>query len=475
MKRKFLSIVCGLLCFSCLASCGEKPAAKQVSINVDDYYTDEKIIKLADLPPNPTDSDAVKLYKDMGFNTFILTEDSVKMVDGGKVSAEYLNVIKSLKDEGFNVWVRNMYNDPDYFDCDTDKSGSNYGTPYTMEKRKITNEFTDATGFYFADEAYMKTLEDLPETEYDEKQFSAFDQFGKIIDWKNKYYPDAFAHFNHVPSSSIDHYRGYSYGEFIQNFVDNVVSKFESGGRSICLDHYPFHEGTTRIDDGYILDLLTCANICRDYNKTAPESKKAIFGLCLQTFQDVKLKLRDIKSDNDISMQMYTGMALGTRLYEYFCYRSLDGIGLYGILDSSGNKRIYDYVKTATDRTTPYEKLVNSFEWLGATAYSGKESEIKSTFDEISELVLKDTGVLKNATCRYDTLVGCFTKGEQPGYMVVNFTSPELNQNDIVTLEFENCTDVLIFTENGAKQQNLVDGKIRLNIPAGQAAFLIPA
>ena len=39
---------------------------------------DNQFIKLADLPPDPMDTDALLHYKDVGFNVCLLTEDDVK-------------------------------------------------------------------------------------------------------------------------------------------------------------------------------------------------------------------------------------------------------------------------------------------------------------------------------------------------------------------------------------------------------------
>ena len=159
---------------------------------------ENKFIRLADLPPNPMDKAALKQYQEMGFYICLLTEDDVFLVKDETVSPEYKQAIQNISDMGMQVWIRNMFNDPDYFDSDGKTDGSNYGWTYEMEPRHITNEFSAfpaVTGFYMADEAYMYQLPEIPPLDWmrkDSYKFASFDQLTKLVDWKNKYYPDAF-------------------------------------------------------------------------------------------------------------------------------------------------------------------------------------------------------------------------------------------------------------------------------------------
>ena len=121
----------------------------------------KKFLKFADLPPNPMDDRDLGTYKELGFDVCLLTEDDVKLVKNGLLNEDYKQAIRNIGKNGLNVWIRNMYNDEDYFQCDIDKSGSNYGTSYEMAPRNITTEFEEfsgITGFYMADEAYMYTM-----------------------------------------------------------------------------------------------------------------------------------------------------------------------------------------------------------------------------------------------------------------------------------------------------------------------------
>ena len=66
----------------------------------------------------------------------------------------------------------------------------------------------------------------------------------------------------------------------------------------------------------------------------------------------------------EVTFQMYTGMALGARLFEYFCYRSYQH-EFFGILDPEGNDRIYEAVKTASDRAAKMEPVLSQYDGIG--------------------------------------------------------------------------------------------------------------
>ncbi len=479
MKKLLCGVLALIMLMSLLTACAGDGTSTLQTLDPTQYECDGKIITIADMPPDPFNDEALQLYKQLGLSHWILTEDHVTMVDNGTLSDTYKQAIDILTAEGFEVWIRNMQNDPDYFTLDTEKVGSNYGYPYTLSPRDITDEFSaysSVTGFYMMDEPFQITKTDDPSTEDNESLHPAFDQLDALIEWKNTYYPDAFWHINHVGSSSWDHYpSGTTYADFIDAYVENVLKKLEGGGRSICMDNYPLPDGGGTIKEGFLYDVLVLAHATRNYNATADENNQAVMGICLQTMQDTNLGLRDITSANDVTFQMYTAMAAGAQLFEYFCYRSMEGLGLSGIIDMSGQKRIYDYVLEANERALPFERLVCGFDWQGMTVSHGTQSGPESIFEIVADLTSDDCGVLTGVTSRYDAIVGCFDKDGQDGYMVVNYTAPDLDQTNMVTLTFDGCTQVLVYTEDGTQQLNLVDdGSVRITLGSGQAAFVIP-
>lgn len=479
MKKTVSILLIAVLVMGLFAACETEPAKK--TLNPEDYETDQKLITIADMPPSPFIAEDVQLYKDLGFTHWILTEDHTPMVYEGTLHSDYKKAIEILTQEGFEVWIRNMQNDPSYFQITETKKGSNYGYQYTLEPRDITDDFAafpGVTGFYMMDEPFQVTKADDPGTADREDLHPAFDQLDAMIEWKNTYYPDAFWHINHIGSGSWDHWpAGNTYVDFIDAYVENVIKKLEgTGGKSICMDNYPLPDGGGVIKENFLYDVLVLAHATKNYNDSVPEDQEAIMGICLQTFRDVSLKLRDITSPEDVTMQMYTGMAAGAELFEYFCYRSIDSIGLFGIIDMTGQPRIYDHIKEANERALPFQRVVLAFDWYGMAVNHGSQSGPEDIFEIVKEMVTDETGALTKIESRYDTIVGCFKQGQQDGYMVVNYTAPDLKQTNMVTLTFPGCTTALVYTEEGTRQVDLVDGGVlRVTLDCGQAAFIIPA
>lgn len=461
-----------------MCACGGQPSSKtrEVSLDPTDFKSGEKLITFADLTPNPTLDDEVEEYRDLGLNTFLMTEDYVNFAKDGKLNPEYLNVCRKVGEKGLDVWIRNYYNDEDYFQNDAAKQGSNYGAPYSLSARDVTTDFQGVDcikGFYMADEPYMTTLESNP-------LYAAMDRYEKLVDWKNTYYPNSFWHLNHVPSSSFDHFVGHTYEEFLQYYVDHILKKLTSGPRDLSIDRYPLNS-EEQLDPGYLSDLLVAANVNKRYNDGAGEGAKSKLSVCLQTFMNTHptAHLIDITAPEEVTFQIYTAFAVGAQVLEYFCYRSLNDLGMYGIVDDDGAKRIYDHIKEANDRSLWMADALLGFDWQGLTISPASKEEMRQNESSFSScenyLISPDKkGVLNNVNSRLDTIIGCFKKAEQDGYMVVNYTHPLLEQSDIVTLDFSGCQKAIVYQGNEAKVVDLLDGKLRLSLNQGDGAFVIP-
>lgn len=421
----------------------------------------KRFLKFADLPPNPIDERDLELYKELGFDVCLLTEDDVKLVKDGSVSDEYKQAIDSIGKMGMDVWIRNMFNDEDYFQCDSDKEGSNYGTPYEMEARNITTEFkefSNVTGFYMADEPYMYTLpEELPISWMNKEayKFASFDKLVKLVEWKNKYYPNAFWHMNHVPSQSWDHYlpqngKIYSYEEFLTAYTEKILRELKGCKRSLCIDNYPFI-GRDYMEKDYLYDLLTASKVAKKYNSQVSEEDMATLGICIQTFHAQAMpkddpRNRDIISTEEITLQLYTGMAVGARMFEFFCYHSYEE--MQGMMDSDGNKRIHDLVKEANDRIAVIEEEIYDYRHVGSFAVPGsKIAENVAGFIMAKDLFYQDSSIRVEAEC--DTVVGCFEKDAEKGYLFVNYTDPIRNHTSRVQVYCMNGKEMTVTLQPG--------------------------
>lgn len=447
-------------------------------------------IKFADLPPNPLDKEDLMTYKELGMNTCLLTEDDVKLVADGKINEEYLQAIRNIEDAGMDVWIRNMYNDCDYFQCDEHKVCTNYGDVYEMEPRNITTEFQQfsrVTGFYMADEAYMETLPEVPQVGWmqqmpkmaDSYKFASFDKLVKLVDWKNKYYPEAFFHMNHVPGQSWDHYLPkdgviYDYEDFLTNYCNVILKRLKGCERSLCLDNYPFI-GEDYMEKDYLQDIFIASKVLKKYNSEVPEEDKARLGICIQTFKAKAMfddRMRDIVSPEEVTLQMYCGMALGVTMFEYFCYHSYLDI-MIAIISPEGEKRIHHHVKEGNERAVQFENILCEFEHLGAFVVCGEKcTENTPAFILLKNLVMHDESV--QVTSSHDALVGCFEKEGQKGYMVVNYTDPMRQHQNDVTMKFDGATSACVYQNGEVKTVALNQNVLSLTLKHGDAAFVIP-
>ena len=439
------------------------------------YFMHKKdFIVFADLPPSPFDDALIKDYLGLGFNVILLTEDNVEMIKDNHLSSQYIAAIENLSKFGVDIWIRNMYNDADYFDnSHPEKIRSNYGTPYSLSERHLTDEFKQfdaVTGFYMADEPYCHQLDDQP-------AYASFDHLVKLTDFKNKYYKDYFFHMNMVPSSSWDHYHQkgnhiLDYKDFIDEYINNIVKKVEAGNKSICLDNYPFL-GEKYIEPSYLNDLLTAANATRDYNSSVNDDNKATFGICVQTFDchsPLGDRHRDILLPSEISFQVLTGLCLNARLFEYFAFRSLSDGSILGILDPHHKKRIYNIVKSGNDYSFGFFEVIKNYEWLGADFYYGHTKEFSNPVHTFKDLFYKDHTSIKNIECEYDILLGCFQNHDSYGFLILNYTDPQKEHSNQIEVEFKDVSEMSIY--HGNKRTTIESNRLIDTLNPGEGVFV---
>ena len=442
-----------------------------------EYYT------FADLPPRGWE-EFVQHYLDLGLSTYQLTTDCFQFITNGALDSTYTGAIDLVDRLGGDTLIRNMgLNDVtatvDYFDS--------HGAD-------LVNGWGDKiSGFYMADE-------------YTSEQYN---QLGDLITWKNTYANDSLWHMNMVGSLSYDHWdSGYTgswldsisgsrkeqyqktYGTHVDDYINNVVKKLSGGTASVCLDSYPFREiGAGEIYDYYLYDLLTVANKTKAYNdsRSATGTAEARFGICLQTYQFIQpsgdnVLGRDIASAAEVSMQIYTGLAMGADLFEYFAYCSSANTNTNGIVNqgtwdkTSSGDRLYDYVKTANDNALPFAKITMAYNWLGTFVSAGTTAhENSSAFNHINGLVTSDKGAMTSVSSTYDAIIGRYEGSEGDGFMVVNYTDPTKAHTNTVNMNFNGYNYAIVYTAGGEAQLvALNSGALSLSLAAGEAAFVIP-
>ena len=392
------------------------------------------------------------------------------------VENDYLSALNNLNNAGLDIWIRNYTNKTGYFGTDM--------TSVLLLYRDLID------GFYMVDEAFETN--ELLVAAGQENVTTDFQSLSQdTVGWFNTNFAGKYFHSNHVPISSYDHYSdgngnalSQQNADYYRNFLTiykNLFNKqLDASGSTIGFDNYPFNRAQTSfnsgIADNYLLNGLIAAQVAGEYD----------FSLCIQTFEasgktwygtDTS---RDITDAAEVSMQLYTGMALGADVFEYFAYGSNDLFK--GILNQDGTKRLYDIVKEG-NQALCFSDVINTFSWNGIVTSAGSSNSANgNAFSSVAAMVLTNisNGVLDSYSSTDDAVIGCFTKGELNGYMVVNFNDPKaVTGTNTVSLTFADCTRARIYTEaDGVLTSTLIDltdGSCSVELAPGSACFVIPA
>ena len=412
------------------------------------------------------------------------------------IKNDYLASIQNLDKAGLNIWIRNYSNTKDYFTEDFTKQ-------LALHKEKID-------GFYIVDEPFMtQDLYDYSKENYSANEVTeSFDNISStLVPWFNSNYANTYFHINHVPMSSYNHYgtvgdteaSDSNYLNFFNTYASDILGSVSTSNekKTIGFDYYPFGYTTvekvlwwettdlveTGIAPNYLLNMLIPAKAAKDNDAT--------FSICIQTFDRIhENKKREITTAAEVSFQLYSAMACGADMFEFFTYNSLidsaNNTTYNGIIDLDGNKtELYDGVKTANTNAFSFADVVNAFDWQGVQVSSGSTSKnatgITTAKNSSLGLLLDDSsnGALSSVTSDDDALVGYYTKGSQAGYMVANYNDPKLVTTDnTVTLTFDGCTKARVYTaKDGELTSEVVDltnGTYTCEVAPGEGCFIIP-
>lgn len=493
MNKKHISVALSALMLFGGAACGG--TGKAIAVDPESLLSEERFVVFADLPCTGLTEEGLKDYMACGFNVYALTEeDGGRITDGtqndGGLTSSYASALEKLNEAGLDVFIRNHRNDPDYFvntGEDWDKERTIYGEEYTLPYRNLTSaafeEYDNFAGIMAADEPAFYTM--MQGTHY----YHALSEYEKMVEWQNTYFEDKYFHMNlfpRYPESSTVWYtnpenplEGVTYEEYVDYYVENFAKKLK-GRKSICLDNYPFRADAAGIGPSYYENLLLFANKTKECNDSMPEGyARADFGICIQSFYDATN--RDILCAGDISFQLCVGMALGARTFQYYLYSTI-GSGedaQVGIMDKSGNKRIYDFVREANAAYLPFERVLTSFEWQGAATFLAEREADRENAEAFADmagtLTASQMGKLKGVRSSRDCIVGYYEKEGLSGYMVTNCSLPSEGRRNIVLLDLPGCEKAIVYTKNGEYETvDAAGGSVRLVLEAGGGAFVVP-
>lgn len=418
------------------------------------YAADAGVWSFADITAQPTAA-GLAAYKAAGFTAVYVGEDYTSMRDAdGNVTDAYLQQAL-LAAQDFDILYRN-------FNTASPAAAATYWDGITTQ----LNVSDRILGFY----------------QYDEPTLAGIGDLLPLVNWQNTNAADTLFHGNLFPSYAPKASIGDSYAAYVQTYVDTILAKV-NGPKTLCVDNYPLIQKTgltgkktSSLRSGYLENLLTVANIARDYNSATGITSPITTAFCIQAFSGGDA--RAISTKADIGFQVNTALALGARGMEYFAYNSTDddgaGNAVNGMLDASGNATpAYEAMAAVNSELQRWDHVIAAFDWQGAALVSGSVSHDRG-FSAGSAATLDSlTGAAVAATA--DTVVGQFADAAgRLGYMAVNFTEPSAGTVDAVTVTLSGYQRALVYQNGTGQLTPLTEGVLTLELAAGEAAFVIP-
>lgn len=460
--KKVSAVILSVGMVASAAGCREAQTNNNKEVIIPEYADDRYIQLFADCPPDAGNEELVKEYFDAGFTGFILTEDNADLTDENEMITEAYKKELELVSKYGDVYIRNHYNYPYNWNNEEAAEVEAYGgIKVVIPKRNITTEFDNIgkiKGFY----------------QCDEPSYEKIDTLLPLVEWQNRYAKDKLFHVNLFPGYASSHFSGHTLEEYIQHYVDTVLSKVESP-KTLGLDNYPLCSGNSKgnyIRPTYLSDLLAVSTIAKAYNDSSDKTSDITVGFCIQSFIDNGI--RDIECREDISFQTNTCLALGAKFFEYFTYRTVEN--MIGLVQNGEKREVYNYVKEVNEELKKWDHVIMSFDWLGAMTVAGAdEQENQVSFESVQGKTLKQLQAVNTVESRLDTLIGEFLdENGNYGYMVVNYTEPTNHKIDYVDMTFENAQKALVYQGGASMVYDVEDNRLQLRLEAGDGAFVIP-
>lgn len=301
-------------------------------------------------------------------------------------------------------------------------------------------------GFCVYDEPFMKDLSTLTQMKHEYMQKMGDRMF--YVNLNPSYAPNL----------------GVPYEKYLEAFID------ECGLDMVSFDNYSLmadeETGEPYLREEYLYDFDVCSYYAREADLP--------FWYTLLT--SGHLWYINPSSD-DMKWQMNLAMTYGAKYLLHYIYSSHETTYLYPMVDMEGNPtETFDKVKEANAAIRAWDHIYMNYNWIGTSAVPGTEEQT-GMFDYLKYNVdIDKTYALVDAVSNYDVLVGHFEDAdERRGYMVTNSTNPYDEQTAEVTLTFSGKYKGALVVQNGEETiVNLKNGKLSLELPATEAAFVIP-
>ena len=179
----------------------------------------------------------------------------------------------------------------------------------------------------------------------------------------------------------------------------------------------------------------------------------------------------------ELEWQMYLGMTYGATALVNYIYSSHDPDYVYPIVDMSGNPtEKYYRVTEANETIRSWDHIFMSFDWLGTSNVQGSNGATGLLDWTVYQESINAHGTMTAATATEDVVIGHFKDANNnAGMMVTNVTNPVENKDSQVSLTLaKEYKGAIVIHEGEEKIVPLSNGKLKIDVPAGSAMFIIP-
>ena len=183
---------------------------------------------------------------------------------------------------------------------------------------------------------------------------------------------------------------------------------------------------------------------------------------------------------SEYAMEIYTCMAYGTQVLQYFCYWSPDNNNRGDCLISPAGEKTqgwYDAQKINGEIHNfdhVFMNYVNGWQGVMPVVGTNNQQGKNEGFNLLTKAMTSHERI-NSITTSEDSIVGCFKdKDGYDGFLAVNYSVPSENKTDAVKIKFNKASKAIVYLYGQESIVDLTNGELNITLDAGQGAFIIP-
>ncbi len=177
-------------------------------------------------------------------------------------------------------------------------------------------------------------------------------------------------------------------------------------------------------------------------------------------------------AQNDISYQVYSGLAYGMKTINYFTYTNhwaIDDCYQSMIFDGVKQQLYYD-VQAVNSEIKKFDHVMLDFNWQGTIGITGDNED--GVMDYVGNY---SSSRISAYSASNDAIIGCLKDhNAYDGFMLVNATDPIDEKSVDVSVTFNDATHAKVFVNGVESIVALTDGVYAATLAPGQGIFVIP-